>query len=175
MKANLFLLLLCCLVACKEQKATDQPVSAATPEPAKTETVQKPATSDPAPAKDPNAPVHVKASNTAFLIGMWEYTFALGGTNETPKYKGRWIKFNGDDTFTSGRYNKETNRGTYSFEREPKIMLTLAYDQKEEIPRQWEVQGQGHESGMVFKGNTPLNPAGTQVKMQQITERPKKQ
>ncbi|MEM9820794.1 MAG: hypothetical protein AAF985_06970 [Bacteroidota bacterium] len=166
------LLLLLLLVACKNEPTNQAPATPPPPPPAKAAPAQTPAPTKSSTGED--GPVHIKASNVAFLVGLWEYTFALGAENETPKYKGRWIEFKNDDTFISGRYGEETNQGTYQYEDDPKRILTLTYAKKEEIPGQWEIQGQGH-NGMVFKGNTPLNPSGLQVRMQQVNQRPKQQ
>ena len=104
MKKYLPLLLVLILsVACKKEQKTTTTTTTTTAPPAKTSDV----------TTNSDGTVHVKSNHSAFLVGMWQYGFFIGPDSEKEKYKGRWIKFNRDDTFVSGQYEEETNKGTY--------------------------------------------------------------
>ncbi len=121
---------------------------------------------------NPDGTVHVKSSHSAFLVGMWKYGFFMGPDNEKDKYKGRWIKFNRDDTFVSGQYGETTNKGTYVYEHMPNNELTINYEKEESIYNQWAVQN--GSAATLFKGKTKLNPSKITIKMDPIKVLPSK-
>ena len=163
MKKYLPLLLVLILsVACKKEQKTTTTTTTTTAPPAKTSDV----------TTNSDGTVHVKSNHSAFLVGMWQYGFFIGPDSEKEKYKGRWIKFNRDDTFVSGQYEEETNKGTYVYEHSPNNVLTINYEKDEPIYRQWSVQN--GSAVTLFKGQTELNPSRFNIKMDQITTLPKK-
>jgi len=158
------------LSACDNGQETKPPKATTTTEPAPT---TKPAT--PTTTKNPDGTVHVKSSYGAFLVGTWFYGYAFGSENKTEDYKGRWIQFKRDDTFISGIYDQQTNQGTFTYDHENKQMITINYEKEEPIFNQWKIQR--GQYACVWKGNTPLNNSGIQIKMEQQNpnDRPKKE
>ena len=122
---------------------------------------------------NPDGTVHVKGDPTAFLVGLWEVEYALIGA--TPKiddrYKGAWIEMNGDFTFTSGIYDKQTNQGTYKFQSEPNRLLSFTFDKEEKIlPAEAKVQG--YAVSLVLLGETPMDNKQSQIKIGQTSKKP---
>lgn len=119
------------------------------------------------------APKHVEASYIAPFIGMWHYAtpVSFDGSRDDD-YRGRWIQFDGDGNFTSGKWTDQTNTGTFSYDPK-KQYLTLDYsDDKADRDFDWKIM-QGPES-MIWMGNTEMNKTGDQIQMKRITERPEK-
>lgn len=122
---------------------------------------------------NPDGTVHVKGDVTAFLVGLWEIEYALVGS--TPKvdtrYKGAWIDMKGDFTFTTGIYDKVTNKGTYKYQAEPVRLLNFSFEKEEKIlPSEAKVQGQGMQ--MVLLGETPMDGKQSQIKLGQTSKKP---
>ncbi len=122
---------------------------------------------------NPDGTVHVKGDITAFLVGLWEIEYALIGA--TPKidarYKGAWVDMKGDFSFTTGIYDKETNKGTYKYQAEPERVLSFSFEKEEKIlPTKAKVQGEGMQ--MVLLGETPMAGKQSQIKMGQTSKKP---
>lgn len=122
---------------------------------------------------NPDGTVHVKGDMTAFLVGIWEVQYALIGS--TPKidarYKGAWIEMNGDFTFTTGIYDKETNKGTYKFQAEPDRLLSFEFEKEEKLlPSEAKVQGYAVQ--LVLLGETPMDGKQSQIKIGQTARKP---
>jgi len=117
--------------------------------------------------------VHVKGDMTAFLVGLWEVEYAIVGS--TPKvdarYQGAWIQMNGDFTFTTGIYDQQTNKGTYSFQSEPERLLRFKYEKEEKLlPSEAKVQGYAVQ--LVLLGETPMEGKQSQIKIGQTSKKP---
>ena len=125
------------------------------------------------PADSHEGHAHVKASADGPLVGVWEYTFAMGindkGVGE--RYADRWIEMKMDNTFESGIGVDQNNKGTWSFDDNTKF-IDLNYETKEDgLADQFKVQGIGGLE-VIWKGNTPRNPRGLTIKMTKLPNRP---
>ena len=109
-----------------------------------------------------DAPTHIKSEKAAIMVGLWHYAIAVGNSEEAEKYTGRWIEIKRDDTFISGLYLNETNSGTWSYDEEKKY-IKLNFKEDEGLSTEWETQGFGET--VIWKGSTPNNKTGTQIKM----------
>ncbi|HHS95548.1 MAG TPA: hypothetical protein ENJ45_03080 [Phaeodactylibacter sp.] len=106
---------------------------------------------------------HIKSSKAAVVLGMWHYAIPIAvNPKDAEKYKGRWIQFNRDDTFTSGIYLDQTNSGTWSFDDALNV-VKMKFDKDEDIETEWAIQGSGEV--IIWKGNTEHNKTGMQIKM----------
>ena len=123
------------------------------------------ASSTPAPATEKREPVHVPASTLAPLIGMWHYeaVTVIKDVATQEAYIGRWIDLKGDQSFTSGKWQEQTNTGKWSFDTETQ-QINFYYEQAEDIFDEFIVQGVGGET-IIFKGHTPRTQTGIQIKM----------
>ncbi|MEO1518602.1 MAG: hypothetical protein AAFV95_26550 [Bacteroidota bacterium] len=144
------------------------------------EPVQQPPTiqqAEPSPSETDNAtvsvsPTHVKASDIAPFIGLWSFTKPMCREEIRNRYyRGRWIQFSGDGTFTFGRYQDQTNSGRFSYAGDKKIMsLDFADDSDTDID--WKVM-QGVDI-MIWLGNAAVNTTGDQIQLKKVKERPNK-
>ncbi len=122
---------------------------------------------------NPDGSVHVKGDVTAFLVGLWEIEYALIGAKPKidERYKGAWIDMKPDFSFTSGTYDTQTNKGTYTFQDEPDRLLTFNFEKEEKIlPTESKVQG--FAIGLVLLGKTPMEGKNSQIKISQTSKKP---
>ncbi len=115
-----------------------------------------------------------KASALSPYIGMWEYTFTMKIRDKEAhkKNEGRWIKFAGDGTFVSGRWDKQLNKGTWSVSEDD--LLSIDYeDHHDQIDRVWKTQGVGGDV-VIWNGTKANNATGTSMKMSRIETFPVK-
>ena len=111
----------------------------------------------------------VPASVLAPLIGTWECqaTTGMSKTEDRQPYEGRWFSLRGDQTFSTGVYEKETNQGVYEYSGET-FLLDLFFDAPElGVADQYKLHGVGvnDSSVLIWMGNTPRNKRGMQLKM----------
>jgi hypothetical protein len=111
---------------------------------------------------NPDGSTHVPSSPSSLMLGLWHFAVVVGDQPVADKYKGRWIDIKRDDTFTSGLYLEENNSGTWSYNPETKI-ISLKYKNDEGLAPEWETQGGGES--IIWKGSTPNNKTGLQIKM----------
>lgn len=117
-------------------------------------------------------PVHVPASTLAPMIGLWHYEATAGLKDAATRdlYEGRWIDLKGDQSFTSGKWQEQTNSGKWEYNAESK-QINFFYQKNEGIYDEFIVQGAGGEI-VVFKGNTERTTRGIQIKMVKYPDRP---
>lgn len=120
-------------------------------------------------AKDKTQAKVVPASVLAPLIATWEVQVTVGISNKERRnlYDGRWYTLRGDQTFTCGVFDKETNQGSYQFDGDTEL-IDFFYDSPEVgVANQFKIKGIGNNdsSVLIWLGNTPNNPAGMQLKM----------
>lgn len=176
---NLFAIVLAtalcvCFMACKNETKKDNNATASE----NVAVVETPAS----PTTDPHAghdhaghdhdekPVHIKSSPMSPYIGIWKYHFS---TWKTEYYKNRWIEFFADGTFENGIGGKQTNKGKWTLDPQTNL-IDLDYEDNskgKEFDEQW--KGQIHPPVLLLLGNTPKNPDGGQIKLDQIEARPK--
>ncbi len=121
------------------------------------------------------APVkkHYEASHEAPYCKLWVVKFAAEVDNPQD-YKGLWFDLKTDGSFESGRYEEQTNDGTWSIEKETTI-IKLQFNKQELIPSNWQIQGAGGKGRILWKGNVAGNRKGFQVMLEPENQRPSKQ
>lgn len=116
----------------------------------------------------------VPASVLAPLIGKWEVELTAGITKKADRdlYQGRWFALTGDQTFICGIYDKATNQGTYEFAEETNLIDFYFETPEVGVASQYEIQGIGvnDSSVLIWKGNTPKNKKGMQLKMAKVED-----
>jgi len=117
---------------------------------------------------------HHKASADAPLIGLWEYGVSIHPSK--PKFKkeneGRWIRFNTDNTFTSGKYQDQNNTGTWVYKPNAQIIQLNFEDNSINDDLDWQIQMSSSQDQMIWKGNADYNTSGAQIKMVRTEELP---
>ena len=99
-------------------------------------------------------------------IGKWTYYHAI---KDSDYYKGRYIEFGGDGSFTSGINDKKTNSGTWSLDEE-KNYLDLDYvDNSVDRDEQWKAQKNTIDV-IILIGNSPKNESGNQIKLERVIQ-----
>jgi hypothetical protein len=102
-----------------------------------------------------------KLNSAAFLTtGFWKVD-AYIETAESSDVSGLYYKFYDDGTFDYHKNQEILSKGIWKFDWRAQ-MIDLTYEKLPKIPLQWEVLT--FNSVMVWKGNTPKNPKGIQVK-----------
>lgn len=115
-------------------------------------------------------PKHVKASDIAPFIGLWEYTVIISDDLARKKdYEGRWIQFGADQTFTSGKWADQSNSGNFDYDNNSKI-IKLYYKNQKDATNDWKTKIDGDV--MIFMGNGDINETGDQIRLARTTERP---
>ena len=167
MKKNIYLwMALALFTACQTDNTNTRTSASVIP----TETESNPVDTN---APKPNVEIiHVPASILAPMIGLWQYQTVVGVKDAKTKddYFGRWIDLKGDQTFTSGIWQEQTNAGKWAFDGETKL-INFNYNKAESIFDEFQVQGVGQDV-IVFKGNTIRTTRGIQIKMVKDNERP---
>lgn len=163
-----YLVYFCCLilfVACQPDSNTTATQSATSP-------LTSSSNEDGKKASAKKEIVHVPASNLAPMIGMWHYEAIVGvkDPNVRAKYEGRWIDLKGDQTFTSGVWQEQTNSGKWSFDSDNQ-KINFNYATAEDLFDEFVVQGVGGDV-VVFKGNTDRTARGVQIKMVKYNDKP---
>ena len=121
-----------------------------------------------------NDGTHVSASDIAPFIGLWSYSVAVSNDIiRQESYEGRWIALDGDMNFTSGIWGDQTNKGTYSYNKNSQIISLDYADDSKDADMDWGIQHGGGEV-MIWKGNSGRNTAGDQIRMQMVQERPQR-
>lgn len=118
-----------------------------------------------------DSPQHIKASPDSPYVGLWVVQQAMG-KKINDDAKGKWFNLKADNTFESGQWQESRNTGTWSYLPNSNY-IRLVFAKAEDFPGEWEVQGSGDR--ILWKGNTPANPEGTQMLMTQETVLPQKQ
>lgn len=164
-KSAFYLFILLILVACQPDTGNSQQAALA---PSATSSPETPA----APTKNNREPVHVPASTLAPMIGLWHYEATAGLKDAATRdvYEGRWIDLKGDQSFTSGKWQEQTNAGKWEFNAESKL-INFFYQKSEDIFDEFIVQGIGGDI-VVFKGNTERTTRGIQIKMVKYSDLP---
>ena len=114
---------------------------------------------------------HVKASADSPYVGLWVIERALGKSIGEEAH-GRWFNLKADNTFESGQWQETHNSGTWSYLPNSKY-IRLVFAKAEDFPGEWEIQGSADR--ILWKGNTPANPEGTQMLLTRETVLPQKQ
>ncbi len=117
---------------------------------------------------------HVPASPLSPYLGMWQYSYTMKIRDKEAQKKneGRWIKFESDKSFTSGRWEEQTNKGTWEIDPDTN-KLKLDYENHlDQVDRTWKVQGSGDI--FIWNGTKENNSTGTSIKMERIESRPVK-
>ena len=160
------LLSLCLLAACQDDQAgnsgkTETPPTETSP----VESAGNGATVD-------VSPTHIKASDIAPFIGLWSYAKPVcRDIARQNYYEGRRIQYEGDGTFTYGKYTDQTNTGRYSFVAEDKI-LNLDFTEEKDTDMDWKTM-HGVDV-MIWVGNAKVNNSGDQIQLKRVPERPSK-
>ncbi|MEL6638274.1 MAG: hypothetical protein AAFW73_20410 [Bacteroidota bacterium] len=164
----LFLAIALSVLACQGDGAPGEAAAAVEAE----GTEVAPTTAKTAPAPTKTEVPHVEASVLAPLIGLWHYQTVAGIKDPKVKddYLGRWIDLKGDQTFTSGIWQEQTNSGKWTYDGES-TLINFYYDQSEVIYDEFQVQGAGMDI-VAFLGNTSRTKRGIQIKMVKENERP---
>ena len=111
-------------------------------------------------------PKHHKASGMSPYIGKWTYYFAI---KDSDYYKGRYIEFKGDGTFTSGVNDKETNSGNWTLD-EKNSYLDLDYvDNSVDRDEEWKSQ-KNTSDVIILIGNSPKNTSWNQIKLERVIQ-----
>ncbi len=117
-------------------------------------------------------PVKVDPDILSPHVGIWHYQSIAGIKDAKTRdfYTGRWIDLKGDQTFTSGVWQDQTNSGKWDFDPESQL-INFFYDKNEGLDIQYKLNGPSDEI-TIFLGNTPKNPKGIQIKMVRYPDRP---
>lgn len=120
--------------------------------------------------------VIANASALSPLIGTWEADAVVGikKTEERLNYEGMWFDLSADQSFSFGQYESQTHIGQYNFDEE-EFIITFFFDPADQkIAHQYKIQGLGGSDGatLIWKGNTPENPKGMQLKMIKVNREP---
>lgn len=111
--------------------------------------------------KNDKGDVIQKLNSAAFLTtGVWKID-AYIETAESSDVKGLYYKFYDDGTFDYHKDQEILSKGIWKFDWRAQ-MIDLTYEKLPRLPLQWEVLT--FNNIMVWKGNTPKNPKGIQVK-----------
>ncbi len=108
------------------------------------------------------------------FIGLWAYTKAFTSDPERMEdYKGRWVDFKADGTFTYGKYQEQTNKGNWWLLEKPKRLAMDFDDDKENIDLDWKIN-----TGVdvfILLGNTNRNKTGDQIQVKRTEAKPQPQ
>ncbi|MEM1319855.1 MAG: hypothetical protein AAGG75_06330 [Bacteroidota bacterium] len=158
-------LLLCCLLltACQDNSADNNNSN----NNSSTTTADNGTAAD---AAADRAPKHISASALAPFIGLWSYSMPVSNdVARTKDYEGRWIEFSGDQTFKSGKWQEQTNTGTFEYDENTNILL-IRYKNQKDATMDWKIK-LGIDV-MIWLGNANINTSGDQIRMQKIPELP---
>ncbi len=119
----------------------------------------------------PDGTVHVKASDIAPFIGLWNYSLGMSSDLDRKQdYVGRWIEFAKDQSFKSGRWQKQLNTGRFSYDAKTQILSLDFKDNSEDRDIDWGIKLDNNV--MIWLGNANDNNNGDQIRMQRVAERP---
>lgn len=110
------------------------------------------------------------------IEGVWHYETAIvvGKPEKQKEYKGKWIKFNPDNTVLTGFYEEEGHPGTWVYD-EGKDILTVLEGGERPNYNQWKVQFSSNSDDLViWVGTKRFQNNNTQIKMLRRPEKPKK-
>lgn len=173
MKNHRWVLCLCVLLtilACQQNEKTDN--SSETPKIAET-----PAT----PSATPDAKVIQKSPLTAYAkqfyaTALWHFDAAVV-TNDLEKgkmYEGKWIKFNPDNTLTTGFYEEEGTPGSWAIDEGTNI-LTIVEGGERPTYSEWKVQtSTSSDAIMIWVGTRRFGLNNTQIKLLKYSVKPEK-
>ena len=118
-------------------------------------------------------PENVNPNAMSPFIGLWAYTKAFTSSAERmDDYNGRWVKFEGDGTFTYGKWQEETNSGEWWVGENSKQIAMDFNDDEEDIDLDWKVNLGGDV--IILLGNTDRNKTGDQIQVKKVKELPVK-
>ena len=115
-------------------------------------------------AADDATPNHVEASALAPFLGKWLLYAAI---KDTEYYKGKYLDFRGNGTFTSGVDGVKNNSGNWTYDEATKIIDIDFADNSNDRDEQWKAHSQS-PNVIILMGNTPKNPSGNQIKLERV-------
>lgn len=107
---------------------------------------------------------------------LWHYETAIviNQPEKSKIYKGKWVKFNPDNTLVSGFYEEEGQTGRWVYD-EGNDILTIIEGGERPNYAQWNVKFSSNTDDMViWVGTTRFQNNSTQIKMLRMPEKPKK-
>ena len=110
-----------------------------------------------------------KLNSAAFLTTGYWIIDGYVELHKEPDIKGMYYKFFDDGTFEYYQYKNLLSKGIWKFDWRAQ-MIELSYEKLPHLPVQWDVMT--FNSVMVWKGNTPKNPGGAQVKFSNVAKLP---
>ena len=159
--------LLCLFSNCKDTPSTNTN---------STNTTASDVTANPGPAKTNSGVTIIPADQYSKFPGLWEVFVAFNSKTKLKDvaYDGRWYRFNRDNTFTSGVYDKELYKGQWTFNPATSLFHFIYEGKSPEPFDEWAIEGaDGISDSFVLVGKTAKNDSRYHIRLTAAAELPR--
>ncbi len=102
----------------------------------------------------------------SLITDYWHYDVVVKGTGPVDDFKGYWLKFNEDQTYLQGLYDKELVKGKWNYNPDTE-RLTMLPDNKDGMPSEFTLMPK--PKTIICVGTPDFRNNDTQMKLVQVT------